>query len=599
MLPRLGVFLTILLASTIAAAGEQFRSSVEEVVIGTVDSGPARIAAIPLTAAASEPVATPLRTPDLAWVDARLAAMSLKEKVGQMIMIEYIGSSAATNLRTYGLTGFIFTGNNNTALNLWNAINSMQAQTTVPLFFAIDCEPGLGGRCVDATRFPMNMAMGATRRTDLAEAQGRVTARECRSLGFQIGFGPVVDVNTEPINPIIGIRSYGDDPALVTSLARAHTQAAAQEGMLCTFKHYPGHGDTTGDSHSSLPIVGCPMDELQAMHIQPYRTLIQDRLAELVMSAHNWYYAIDGNVTPWPATLSHVAMTDILRTDLGFKRLVISDSYGMAGITQTTSTYNAARVGVQAGLDIILMPSNLKSAYDGIYDAVMSGQIPESRINESVRRVLGMKSRAGMPEVTTTPRTLWESTLKHPDHLAVARDVAAAAVRAVRVNPADLLNTSSNVYLINLDTSTQIFYRYPPATLISALTDKGCSVYTKTVSSTIGSSSRAAIVSESAAYSHVVIVSTYWKPQLPGDQPTLVQDLINAGRKIIYVSLGSPYHILQFPTMQNYFCAFSSHFESQNELARILMQETPVPGGGWPVTVPGVVDARVEDWQRQ
>ncbi|MCX7625372.1 MAG: hypothetical protein N2Z21_04095, partial [Candidatus Sumerlaeaceae bacterium] len=322
-----------------------------------------------------------LRAPDNQWVENTLASMTLDEKLGQMIMPSYSSTTADSLVANQRVGGFIFLGNNNTASALLSATNHLQSVTSVPLLFAVDCEAGLGARVVDATRFPLNMSAGATQDPLLMELQGKVTARECRAVGIHIGFGPVLDVNTEPVNPIIGVRSYSDSPALVTKLAEAYVRGANAEGLLCTFKHFPGHGATTGDSHSSLPVVSVSRDVLEEVHVAPYRSLIGRGLGDLVMSAHVWYTCLDPGATAWPATLSSNALTGILRTELQYDGVVISDSFGMAGLLAAASTYDAARIGVQAGLDIILTPTNVNDALNGLRDAVQSGAIPTERIN--------------------------------------------------------------------------------------------------------------------------------------------------------------------------------------------------------------------------
>ena len=200
------------------------------------------------------------------------------------------------------------------------------------------------------------MAQGAADDTALAERCGRITAREARAIGIQVGFGPVVDVNTEPFNPIISTRSYSDDPERVTRLAKAFVAGARAEGMLCTLKHYPGHGGTTGDSHSELPVVNLPYEELVNVHVKPYANLLQDTTVpvDFIMTAHVWYPAFDSGTTAWPATLSTTAIYNILRKQLGYKGIVITDAFGMTGLQNAAPTPQATVYALKAGVDIIL-----------------------------------------------------------------------------------------------------------------------------------------------------------------------------------------------------------------------------------------------------
>ncbi len=514
--------------------------------------------------------------------------MTLDEKIGQMIMPVWSSADAAAHVTTYRVGGFCFLANS--SATIVGATNALQAISPVPLIFSIDCEAGSGARITDGTKMPMNMALAATRDPALATEAGRVTARECRAVGVQIGFGPVLDVNTEPINPIIGIRSYSDDPALVAQMGGVYVDGAGSEGLLCTFKHFPGHGAAAGDSHSSLPTINITESELQAKHVAPYAPLIGAGKGDLVMSAHVWYPCLDPGTTPWPATLSTAAMTGILRTQLNFQGVAISDSYGMTGllIAANNNTADAARLGVQAGLDVVLMPNSVSAARDGIRNAVTSGTITPGRVDDAVRRILILKSRVGMPESTTVPLSLAASTLQAPEHLAVAKSIARKSLCQVRVNPGDLpLTSSQTVLCLTMSASGSIFYQYAISNFTSALQARIPGLVVQTVSTSLTSGQRTTLVNTAKTYQRVVVTSTDWQPVLAASQSALVADLLAAGVRVVYVSFGSPYHIRQWPALQNYFTAFCSHFESQAEMARVLTGESAA-AGQWPVTISGV-----------
>jgi beta-N-acetylhexosaminidase len=368
-----------------------------------------------------------LREPDTVWIESTLAGMTLDEKIGQMIMPGYSAGSADGLVTNWHVGGFIFQGNGNNGPSVLAATNHLQSIADTPLIFSTDCEAGLGARFLDATRFPLNMGSAAAYDLDLVQQQGRVTARECRAIGIQIGFGPVLDVNTEPVNPIIGTRSYSDNPSSVTALARAYVQGANAEGLLCTYKHFPGHGAAAFDSHLGLPTINISTAELQAKHVSPYAQLISEGTGDIVMTAHVWYPALDPGPTPWPATISNNALTGILRNQLAYQGCVISDSFAMGGLVQAAPTYDAVKYGVLAGLDIILTPASVADAFNGIKDRVLSNEIPESRIDAAVRRILALKSRAGMPETTVLP-VEGLATVGHPANIAVAEQIAHKAI---------------------------------------------------------------------------------------------------------------------------------------------------------------------------
>lgn len=524
-----------------------------------------------------------LQSPDGSWIEQTLASMTLDEKLGQMIMPAYSASTADSLVTSQRVGGFIFLGNNNTASALLAATNHLQSITSVPLMFAIDCEAGLGARVVDATRFPLNMSSGASQARELVTLQGRVTARECRAVGIHIGFGPVLDVNTEPVNPIIGVRSYGDDPGLVVRMAQSYVEGAHSEGLLCTFKHFPGHGATTGDSHSSLPVVDIPCSELESMHVAPYRELLGRGLGDLVMSAHVWYTCLDPGSTAWPATLSSNALTGILRTELQYDGAVISDSFGMAGLLAAASTYDAARIGVQAGLDIILMPNNVTDALNGLRDAVNSGSISIQRINQAVRRILRLKSRVGLPQAAFVDPQLAASVIGHPDHRAIAEGIARRSVAGARLQSQDFpVTTSQRVLCLALDASSSIFYLYGSSYFTDELARLHDNLTTLTVATNVSSTQRGQIVAQAANYDRIIVLSRDWKPTISSNQQLLVQALIDLGKPLAYLSAGSPYQINLFSNCQNYYCGFSSHYEIQRQLARVIAGRAPLTGN-WPV----------------
>ena len=577
---RLIAFALCLSAATGSAWASTFDS---EPASPQAVSLPPNAPAAPRLRMSAPPPGPPLRPANEAWVEATLAPMSLDEKIGQLIMPQWT-AQAAQQLRDYRVGGFIFLAT--ASPTILNATNSLQGQTTVPLIFSIDCEAGSGARITDGTRFPMNMGLAATRRTDLATLEGRVTARECRAAGVQMGFGPVADVNTEPVNPIIGIRAYSDNPDLVAQMAQAYIDGAHAEGLLCTLKHYPGHGAANGDSHSSLPVVDVTRAQLEAVHLKPYRTLVNAGFADLVMSAHVWYPALDPGPNAWPATLSSVALTDILRTEVGFQGTVISDAFGMAGLQQAATTYDAVRIGVLAGLDIILMPPSVDDAARGLRDAVTSGLITTARIDEGVRRILRLKSRVGMPEHTTNSAETLAATIRHPDHLAAAREIGIGTVAAGAVRAGDLpLTASQKILCLTLSGSGQIFYLYDSTSFTQPLAARLPLLDVRQVSTTISSSAAAAIVADSAAYDRVVVASYNWKPRDTTAQESLVQALQAAGRRVVYVSFGSPYREHWYPPgLGTFLCAFSSHYDSQDAAAQVLPRATAPPAPNGPST---------------
>ena len=539
------------------------------------------------------------------WVEDRLASMTLDQKVGQLIMPQWTSGSAAGYLTNQKVGGFIFLASSSTTIvNATNALQTQAAgQGTAPLLFSVDCECGAGARVSDGTRFPYNMAVasgwlgGGARPADLeaGRQQGRITARECRALGLHVGFGPVVDVNTNADNPVIGVRSFSDDPARVADLAEAYMEGAAAEGLLTTLKHFPGHGGTDTDSHTALPECHVTGAALRAVHAKPYFDLTARGKGDLVMTAHVWFDALDPGATPWPATLSTVALTDLLRGEIGFQGTVVSDAFNMAGLGLATGTYDGARIGVQAGLDVVLMPTDPDAAFRGIRDAVLTGTITQARLDASVRRVLRLKSRVGMPETgTTASLAAAAALLRHPDHLAASADIGARAIAAAATRPGDLpLATTHTVLVMDLGGSG-VFYAENLGTFTAALGGKVGSVTVQTVASNPSASARAMLVAQAAGFDRTLVMIRKWNPPLSAGQAALLAELPAAGRRTVNVSFGSPYHMTAAPGGSNWFCGFSSNTGTQAAMADVLTgAATP---GRWPVTVSGYTGAAVADW---
>jgi len=536
-----------------------------------------------------------LRAPDAAWIESTLAGMTLDEKIGQMLMPGYsTKSSAVTLINNYHVGGFIFQGNSNTASAVQDATNYLQGQTATPLIFSTDCEAGLGARFTDATRFPLNMGAGAAYDLELTRKQGRVTARECRAIGIQIGFGPDVDVNTEPANPVIGIRSYSDNPSSVTALARAYVEGANAEGLLCTFKHFPGHGATAGDSHSGLQTVNISLQDLQANHVSPYATLLGEGLGDLVMSAHVWYPCLDPGTTPWPATLSTPALTGILRNQLHYEGCVISDSYAMAGLMKAVSTYDGVKISVLAGMDIILTPSSVADAFNGLKDRVISGEITQARINQSVRRILALKSRVGMPEQVTVPVS-GLATVGHPDNLAIAEQIGRKAIAAKLDGGVVPVASSESVGIFTLEGYSTVFYSYNSSWFCNAMAASHSNTQIISVEQTLSASRRNQLAAQARQFDKVIVVSMERQPELgSSSQQALVSQMLSDGDAVAYISFGSPFQLDQFPQLKDYLCGFSSHYATQQQMARVILGDA-VAGTNWPVKM-ARIETSVRDW---
>ncbi len=522
-----------------------------------------------------------LKEPDYEWVDKTMQSMSIDEKIGQLIVTSFhTYPTGENNIDNYKVGGFVFLGNGQKASDIVASVNRLQKHSKIPLWFSIDAEAGLGARVADATIFPLIMAFGAVNDPYLTEQCGRITARECRALGIQVAYGPVVDVNTEPINPIISTRSFGDNPDHVARLARNFLKGARAEGALCTFKHYPGHGATTGDSHSSLPTVSLSMSELKDMHIKPYSLLAATNDVDLVMTAHVWYSQVD-TAKPWPATLSSIFLKDVLRTEIKYNGIIISDSYGMSGLSLAVpDEQERAIVGIEAGLDIILNPPSVQQAFDGIKSAVNSGRIKESTINNSVRRVLIAKSRAGLPEMTTVDTELYKTVLQHPKHIETVKKVCEKAFTTLKYDFATspVLKSLSKPLVLALEHSKTIFYTKSYTFFTDPLKAAVPNADIRFLSKSLTTNNINQIVADAPNFDMVIVAGYDLYSILSSSQVNLINKLTDLNVPVVYISFGAPYHYSQIPKVDIFYCGYASVQQMQETAVEVLLGNQKAEG---------------------
>jgi beta-N-acetylhexosaminidase len=424
----------------------------------------ATVAAAPPGSAATEaPSAGATRVPKqaAAWVKKTLAKMSVDEKVGQLVLPGLSGVYTPADSDTWDklerlvrqghVAGFhVFGGGEALPPALLNPVygtsgarvvkadalavaallNRLQRASALPLLFSADFEGGAGYIVDGATRLPRAMALGATRDTGLAERAGRLGASEGRALGVQLDFYPVVDVNVNPQNPVINIRSFGEDPELVARMATAYMRGIQQGGMLATAKHFPGHGDTATDTHLDLAVVEHPRARLDAVELLPFRAAIAAGI-DAVMSSHIRLPALDPS-EGLPATLSRPILTGLLRQELGFDGLVVTDSMSMQAISRRFAPEQAAALAVAAGADVVLDPPEPEAALRGIRQAVERGEIARDQLDRSVARVLEAKARLGLDRSRTVDVEAVAAHVGGRANEALALEIAARAVTLLK-----------------------------------------------------------------------------------------------------------------------------------------------------------------------
>jgi beta-N-acetylhexosaminidase len=569
------------------------------------------------------------------WARESLKKMSLEQKIGQMFMIwsqarlmnvdspEYLRLRDALHkyhLGGFGMTvgfedGFLY---KNEPLEAALVVNQLQKESSFPLLFAADFERGLGFRLNDVTSFPHAMAFGAAGDVEFAREAGRITAQESRAIGVQWNWFPVADVNSNPANPIINIRSFGEDPKQVGELVAAYIEGAHEFGMMTTAKHFPGHGDTDTDSHMAVPIVNQDQAYFEKVALPPFRAAIKAGV-DAVMVAHILAPAVD----PTPgrvASISPAIVTGLLKQQMGFTGLVVTDAMDMNGLTKLFPEGGAAAAGraavaaVKAGNDMLLIPLDLDGSYKGLLQAVRSGEIPESRIDESVLKILRAKASVGLNKATQVDIDAVARTVAKPANLATAQEIADRAVTLVRDNRQVLplkaappgTNVPANAYQPAVETRNR--------TLVLIFTDDSRSDWGRVLEHDVrtrvpdahvmyidprDAAGLEQPVKDAVQQAEKVIVAVYAVPvpgklnnpgMMPDSSAAVLREVLRmAASKTVVVAMGNPYLVTQFPEIQTYVCTFSNAQVSELSAVKAMFGEIPMPGR-LPVTIPNIAN---------
>ena len=562
-----------------------------------------RILMIAMAFLAATSFAAPLRTltrADERWVEQTLRKMTLEEKAGQMLIPTFRGSykpedgeewerirREITELHVGGMHTF---GGDPSAVAL--LIRRMQSLAKVPLFITADQEGGVGYVFPGATRLPLAMAIGATGDPENARRAGEISALEGRAIGIHVNYYPVVDVQNNPRNPIINIRSFGESVDSVSKMATAYVKGAQAAGQIATAKHFPGHGDVAQDSHLELPVLDLERERLDRIELPPFKAAI-DAGAEAVMSAHIWLSKLEPQ-KGLPATLSHNVLTTLLRGDLGFRGVVFTDAMDMAGVRQQFSNEEATIRAVEAGADIVLFPVDSFASHRAIVDAVRSGRIPESRLDDSIRRLLRAKVKAGL---RTTD-----------DPLAVPRIVGSKANRdaaqAIMDNAVTLVRDEKNalplrpaadmrvLHINMLDRATG--WREGPVGRVAAAELK--KRFPRAVTIQIDDTTSAdamAMARQMAEMADAVVVTGFIRVaaykgsiDLTDAQLALLRQLSRAEKPFAFTLFGSPYLLSHVPEIPSYILTFDTHPAAESAAIRAITGEIPFKGK-LPISLPG------------
>jgi beta-N-acetylhexosaminidase len=566
---------------------------------------------------------------DKKWVDRTMHKMTLEEEVGQLFMIwvraQFLNANSpeykklSEQLERYHVGSlamsvpvegpFLLKTQPYEAAVL---LNRLQQQSKLPLLIAADFESGLSSRLKGATEFPSAMAFGAAGSVPYAESFGKVTAQEARAIGVHWNFFPDADVNSNPANPIINTRSFGEDPQQVGEMVAAYIRGAHSGGILATAKHFPGHGDTATDSHLGVAQVNGNQQRLDSVELPPFRRAIEAGV-DAVMVAHVTVPAIESD-TNKVATTSPSIVTQLLQQRLGFRGIVITDAMDMAGLTRLYAA-NIGRAAVEAfkaGNDVLLIPPNLDASYHAVLDAVHSGEISKERLDVSVRKILEAKADLGLQQARFVDINAIDELVGAPESLALSQRISDDAITLVRENGKVLPLTARR------RPTSQLTYEPPEPVrdrvvlvivfddvrlesgriLEREIRERIPDAHVFYVDPTIASAATPEIL-KATGEAEEVVVAVYAVP-IPGartftneigsSEPTgtLIQKVLDqVAQKTVVLALGNPYLAKDFPSIENYLCTFSNASISELSAVKAIFGEIPIRGH-LPVTIPNI-----------
>jgi len=564
-----------------------------------------------------------------------MATLSPRDRAAQLVWPQLYGDyTPATSvawervsdlIRKQHVGGFIMSIGS--PIETAEKINAMQRMSALPLVFGADYETGAGFRqrggyflpnniyLGGATIFPPQMGIGATRDTSLAYQEGRITALEGRALGVHVAFAPVLDVNNNPANPVIGVRSFGEDPHLVASMGASLIHGVQDHGMMATGKHFPGHGDTDENSHLTMSTIHASRERIDTLELVPFRRAIAAGVQGM-MTFHGFVPALDS--TPVPATLNPAIMTRLLRGQLGFRGLVITDAMDMSGVLsrvtvgQAASTSSATqgsyggtlnnsigiaeacKLAIAAGADILLMPSDVPAAIDAVVAGVREGRFTQARIDSSVRRALEIKQRFGLEQRRLVDLDSVRAIVGDSANLAIAAVAAERSITlakdSLNLVPLARVNGSAPQRVLSITIATRTDLP-AGATLNAELRRAVPALRTELINPEDPSPnfSRLLAITDSVDIvvlgSYITTGSSVSNPSVPEPIAQFMRDVARRHPRTILVALGNPYLLQQVPAVSSYLIAWGGFPVSQTAAARALIGNAPITGR-LPISIP-------------
>jgi beta-N-acetylhexosaminidase len=561
------------------------------------------------------------------WAEKTLHKLSLEEKVGQVFMIwcrasflnvenpEYLQLLEA--MQKYHVGSFAMTVHvdgpyllRSEPYEAAELLNRLQSESKLPLLFAADFERGVSMRLMGTTVFPHAMAFGGDGKAEDAETFGRISAEEARAIGIHWNFFPDADVNSNPANPIINTRSFGEDPKQVGDLVAAYIKGAHEGGMLTTVKHFPGHGDTATDSHLGVASVNVDRAHLDSIELPPFRQAIAAGV-DSVMVAHVTVPALDSD-PKHVATISPAVVSDLLTKQLNFKGIIVTDALDMAGLTHlfANDIGRAAVEAFKAGNDLLLIPADFPASYNAMLQAAQSGEISRERLDRSVLKILKAKASLGLQGARLVDVKAIATAVGKPQNLAFGQQVAEEAVTLVRDNGKVLPLKSKGTAKAALPYTTQEETHDQMLAVIfsddvrteagrafgrefrARIPDARVMYVDPRFAAGISDEVLMAVDQAKTVVAAVYIIPTAGKigntVAMADATGTLLRRLLDRGAgKTVVVAMGNPYLAEDFPKVENYMCTFSNASVSENGAVKALFGEIAI-GGHLPVTIPSI-----------
>ena len=582
---------------------------------------------------ASQPAKALLDQTAARWVEQALRKMTLDQKIGQLLVTSLNASFTSVDSDEYDRLRHLVRDVKVGGVHVFGAtepfpalmlnptygsgsasrkgdpyvaaatLNRLQHEAETPLLTTADFEGGVGYIFNGATRLPRAMAIGAAHDPDLAYRAGKLSAEEGRALGVIVDFYPIVDVNNNPRNPIINVRSFGEDVQLVSQMARAYIRGVQDGGMIATAKHFPGHGDTATDTHLGLAVIDHPRSHLDQIELPPFRAAIDEGVGA-VMSSHIALPALDpgmvaGAAQPLraPATLSRPILTGLLRDELKFDGLIYTDSMSMFAISHNVPDDRAAALAVAAGADQVLHSPDDGAAFRGIKAAVAAGEIPEAQITRSVERVLTAKARMGLHVSRGGDLVAIDQKLGSRAHQQVANDLSARAITLIKDEgnqvPLAAPKSANILYLSVVDYASGWREGAPSRTFLPELKKRwpnvtAIEVSDRTTADEFDMIRAIARRSEAIIASVFVRIASYsGRMDLSPAQVSLLERLADAKKPYVAVLFGNPYTAMFLQKLPTMLVTYEVFDGAEAAAVSAIAGDAPI-GGKLPISLPGM-----------